>query len=106
MAGQVDHDAPRKLVHAHRSQVPYRARDVLLEPTQKEGTVAALEADLVVVNDDARPAGDHVSDSGRLGGLGGRRYTVFGTSVLGGVRGMGLRAPAGRGFFRLTGARY
>jgi hypothetical protein len=52
--------------------------------------------------DHARSAGGHHSSSVVFGCFGRRRYTVFGTSILGGFRGIGFRTRAWRGFRRFT----
>ena len=65
MAGQVEHDAAGELDHAHRPQIGGGAEKVLLEIPEEERPVAALQADLVVVDDGAEPprgAHDSVSD--------------------------------------------
>src|SRR2546426_1112878 len=51
VALEVQHDASRQLDHANGSEVAHRAREILLEPSEEERAVAALEADLVVVDD-------------------------------------------------------
>src|SRR4029453_10485987 len=93
VTGQVEHDAPGKLMHGSWAEIAHRPREILLEVAEKERPVAALEADLVVVDDDAGPETvlAHASGSGARGCLGRRREGVFGTSPLGGLRGMGLR---------------
>ena len=86
---------PGQLLHARGAEVADGAQEILLEPAQEERPVAALEADLVIVDDH----GVHHALSPARGCLGRRRYTVLGTSTLGGLRGIGLRTRAWSGFF-------
>src|SRR6266446_10028859 len=97
MAREVQHDAPGELHEAHRTEVADRAQQVFLQVPEEEGPVAPLEADLVVVEERGGraliPGGrarHHSASAGRRC-LGRRRYTVRGTSTLGGLAGIGLR---------------
>ena len=105
---EIDHDAPGPLDDGDGAEIAHRPRDVLLESPQEERAIAALEADLVIVDDDAgvQLGVGHASPADGFGCLGRRRYMVFGTSTLGGLRGMGLRTWACSGFLRFTRSVY
>src|SRR5262249_21383827 len=92
MAGQIEHDASGQLDDAHRPEVADRAQQVLVQVAQEERTVPTLQTDLVIVDDRAEARGStaHASVSVGRTCFGRRRYTVFGTSTLGGLRGMGF----------------
>jgi hypothetical protein len=66
-----------------------------------------LQADLVVMDEEAgSEPRRHSAASGGLGCFGRRRYSVFGTSTLGGFRGIGFLTLACTGFFLFTRSVY
>ena len=92
---EVERDPAGKLLEMRGTQVLHGAPDVVLEQAEEERPVAALQADLVVVDDRAGAGrGQGQSPSAGRTCLGRRRYTVFGTSTFGGLRGIGLRMRA------------
>ena len=84
-AVEAQHDAARQLLHARGTEVAEGAREVLLQPAEEDRPVAALEADLVVVDDDHRRARRRFERHRRLG-----RARMLGPAPVDGLRHLDL----------------